>query len=209
MKAIITGSNRGIGRAIASELSRRGHFYYGFSRWNDVDISNYESVKNAFETMIPEEDVPEALINNAGIIRLGSVLELNVEDWVEQVNVNLNGVFYCCKEYARIAKQKGGKIINIASTAGLSARPGRSCYSATKAAVINFSLSLAEELQDYNIQVYCICPGAVNTDLRKQVNPDDDFMNMLQPEDVAKFVADIVEGGKYLDNQCLMLRKNM
>jgi len=208
MKAIITGSSRGIGAAIAKEFSRRGHFYYGFSRWNDVDVSSYESIQEAFETMIPNDDIPEVLVNNAGIIKLGSILELDVEDWQEQINVNLNGVFYCCKEYARIAKKRGGKIINIASTAGMSARPGRSCYSATKAAVINFSQSISEELKDYNIQVYCVCPGAVNTDLRKQVNPDDDFIDMLQPMDVAKFVVDIAEGGKYLDNQSLILRKN-
>ena len=205
MRAIVTGSERGIGKEIARELCRRGHYYYGFSRWNDIDVSDYKCIANVFDglSMSP----PEALINNAGVVEMGSVLELTPEAWRRQIDVNLNGVFYCSKEYARIAKRTGGKIINIASTAGLGPRPGRSAYAASKAAVINFSLSLAEELRPYGIKVYCIAPGACNTDLRHQINPDDDFENMMQPEELARFVVDIVEGGEMLDGQVIQVRR--
>jgi len=204
MKVVVTGSERGIGKEIARELSRRGHFFYSFSRFNDIDVSNYECVKNAFKEL--EDEPPDAIINNAGIVRLGSIFELTEKEWKEQFDVNLNGVFYCSKEYARIAKDKGGKIINIASTAGLGARPGRSAYSASKAAVINFSLSIAEELRPYKIKVYCIAPGACSTDMRREIAPDDNFERMMQPEELAKFIVDIVEEGNLLDNQVLVAR---
>jgi NAD(P)-dependent dehydrogenase (short-subunit alcohol dehydrogenase family) len=205
MRVIVTGSERGIGKEIARELCRRGHYYYGFSRWNDIDVSDDKCIANVFDKL--SMSPPEALINNAGVVEMGSVLELTPEAWRRQIDVNLNGVFYCSKEYARITKRTGGKIINIASTAGLGPRPGRSAYAASKAAVINFSLSLAEELRPYGIKVYCIAPGACNTDLRHQINPDDDFENMMQPEELARFVVDIVEGGEMLDGQVIQVRR--
>ncbi len=205
MKVIVTGSERGIGKEIARELCRRGHYYYGFSRWHDIDVSDYDCIRRVFDELADEP--PEALINNAGIIELGSILELSPEAWQKQFDVNLNGVFYCSKEYARIAKNTGGKIINIASTAGFGPRPGRSAYAASKAAVMNFSLSIAEELRPYGIKVYCVAPGAVATDLRRQIAPDDDFENMMQPGELARFVVDIVEGGEMLDGQVIQARR--
>ena len=206
MNVIVTGSERGIGKEIARELCRRGHYYYGFSRFNDIDVSDYNCIQRAFSELADKP--PEALVNNAGVIELGSVLELTPEAWKKQMDINLNGVFYCTKEYVKIAKNTGGKIINIASTAGLGARPGRSAYAASKAAVINFSLSMAEELRPYGIKVYCIAPGAVNTDMRKQIAPDDDFADMLQPEELAKFVVDIIEDGQMLDGQVIQVRRS-
>lgn len=204
MHAIITGSERGIGKEIAREMCKRGHYYYGFSRFNDIDISDYACVKKAFDELV--ENPPDVLINNAGIVELGTVLEMSPEDWERQIQINLNGVFYCAKEYIRIAKNKGGKIINIASTAGLGARPGRSAYAASKAGVISLSLSLAEELRPYGIQVYCVAPGACDTDLRHKINPDDDFENMMKPEELAKFIVDIAENGYMLDSQVIQVR---
>ena len=204
MRVIVTGSERGIGKSIARELCRRGHFYYGFSRGNDIDVSDYNCVRQAFDEL--SGNPPETLINNAGIIEPGSILELTPAAWKRQFDVNMNGVFYCTKEYVRIAKNTGGKIINIASTAGLMARPGRSAYAASKAAVINFSLSMAEELRSYGIKVYCIAPGACNTDMRHQIAPDDNFENMMSPEELARSVVDIVEGGYMLDNQIIIMK---
>ena len=210
MHPIITGASRGMGAAIAKEFSKRGHFYYDFSRWNNIDVSVYESIKAGFEDFYhPESKLPEVLINNAGTVELGSILELSPEDWEKQFAVNMHGVFYCCKEYVKLlrAKNKPGKIINIASTSGiLTPRPGRSAYAASKAAVVSFSLSLAEELKPYGIKVYCIAPGACNTDLRKKIYPDDDFENMMQPEELARFVVDIAEGGEMLDGQVILAR---
>lgn len=205
MRAIVTGSERGIGKEIARELCRRGHYYYGFSRFNDIDVSDYATVRQAFEEL--EDDPPEALINNAGIVEMGSVLELTPERWRRQFATNLDGVFYCTREYTRIAKERGGKIINIASTAGLGPRPGRSAYSASKAAVINFSLSMSEELRPYGIRVYCVAPGACATDMRRKIAPDDDFESMMKPEELARLIVDLVEGGEMLDGQIIQVRR--
>lgn len=210
-KIIITGSSRGIGKEVAREICRRGGYYYGLSRWNETDVSSPESVKRSFMGFegLPDKDFPIALVNNAGIVEMGSVLELTPKAWERQFAVNMHGVFYCSKEYVRLLKNRGaaGKIINIASTAGmLKPRPGRSAYAASKAAVVSFSLSLAEEVRDYGIKVYCVAPGACATDLRCQINPDDDFENMMQPEELARFIVSLIEDGEMLDNQVLLAK---
>jgi len=209
---IITGASRGIGAAIARkwcELEKE-NLYYSISRSNDYDITNYNSIQTFFKNLkINETDYSDALINNAGIIKLGNTLELSIDDWIEQFNVNVHGLYNCCREYIYNCRKnnKKGKIINIASTAGLGARAGRSAYSATKAAVINYSLSLSEEMKEYGIKVYCVCPGAVNTDMRHYINPDDDFENMMAVDEVADFVCKLIIDGKNLDGQILKVTK--
>ena len=209
MNIIITGSSRGLGASIAKEWCKRkpNNFYYGISKWNDYDVSNYEQMREYYNNRFDGDNVT-ALVNNAGIIKLGSILELSKEDWEEQINTNLNGVFYNCKGYASfcIRNKIPGKIINIASTAGQGARPGRSAYSSSKAAVINFSLSIAEELKQYGIKVYCVCPGAIDTDMRHYINPDDDFDSMMKPDQLASFICDLIENDKYLHSQVLTIK---
>lgn len=211
---IITGSSRGLGASIAKEACKRSYMYYGISRFSDIDVGKYEDVKKYFENLKLtihgyELDCPVALINNAGICKVGNILEMSCNDWQEQINVNLNGVFYCCKEYIKLCKEFNinGKIINIASTAGTGARPGRACYSATKSAVINFSFSLAEELKDYGIKVYCVAPGAFDSVLRREIYPDDNFLSMIKKEEISKFIMDIIDNGEFLDNQLIFIRK--
>lgn len=214
---IITGSSKGLGAKIAHEACKRKYLYFGLSRFNDVNVGNYSDVKNFFDeikyckdgTLINEKKCPIALINNAGICKIGNILEQSIKDWKEQINTNLHGTFYCCKEYIRMCKELNfpGKIINIASTAGTGARPGRAGYAASKAAIISFSLSLAEEIKSYNMKVYCIAPGAFDSQLRKDIAPDDDFENMLKPEEIATFIVDVVEDGRFLDNQIIFTRR--
>lgn len=211
---IVTGSSRGLGAEIAKEACNRNYMYYGISRFGDIDVGNYNNVKEYFDNLYTslngyEDDCPIALVNNAGICKTGNVLEMSFSEWQEQVNVNLNGVFYCAKEYIKLCRKFNckGKIINIASTAGTGARPGRACYSATKAAVINFSLSLSEEMKDYGIKVYCIAPAAFDSQLRRTIAPDDNFENMLKPSEISKFIIDIVDDGKFLDNQIIFTRR--
>ena len=207
MHAIVTGTTRGIGKAVTEELDSRNHKWTGISYSTGVDITQYEVVKDIFSYIAGADPPVDVLINNAGIVELGSVLELSPESWKKQFAVNLHGVFYCCKEFVRIAKNRGGKIINISSTSGVfTPRPGRSAYAASKAAVISFSLSLAEELRPYGIRVYCIAPGACNTDLRRKIYPDDDFEHMMQPLELARFIVDVAEKGDMLDNQIIYAR---
>ena len=212
---IVTGSSKGIGKAISSEWCKRGNenFYYAISRWNCFDVTDFvainQVINNFYDEDVKDGKFPLALVNNAAIIETGTILEIDYNSWVNQFNTNVHGVFNCAKSYIQlcISKKQPGKIINIASTAGLGARPGRSAYAATKAAIINFSLSLAEELKPYNIKVYCVCPGAVDTDMRHYIAPDDDFESMMKPGEIGKFVCDLIEDGKYLDNQILIVKK--
>ena len=202
MRILITGSSRGIGKALMEELEFRGHKIRGVCRSVGVDVSNYQQVARALDG-----EPYDVLINNAGIVVPGTILETSPADWLQQFAVNVHGVYNCCREYVKANKATGGKIINIASTAGLMVpRPGRAAYAATKAAVVSLSLSLAEELRDYGIQVYCIAPGACNTQLRQQIAPDDDFDAMLQPAQLARFLADVVEGGELLDGQVIITK---
>ena len=210
---IVTGSSRGIGAAIAKEWCKRDekNLYYQISRWNDFDISDFKQFEEFMKDFynFPKEYYPIALINNAAIAVQGSILETDMNIVKKQFNINFNAIVNTTKEYTKfcINKKIKGKIINIASTAGLGARPGRAIYAATKAALINFSLSMSEELKPYGIKVYCICPGAVNTDMRHNLEPDDDFKNMLQPDELGKFICELIENGKFLDNQILEVRK--
>jgi short-subunit dehydrogenase len=216
---IVTGASRGIGHEITkkwfdSSRNNETRISFTISRNENNDITNYENMKSFIYECFSDKNYnykekPIALVNNAGIIELGNILELSTELWKKQFDVNINGMFNCSKAYAEacIKNKVKGKIINICSTAGLGARPGYSAYAASKAAAINFSLSLSKELKQYGIKVYCVCPGACDTDMRHYTNPDDDFENMMKPYDVANFVIDLIEDGEYLDGQILEVKR--
>lgn len=215
---VVTGTSSGLGAEIAKEIRNRKYSYYELTKFNCVDVSKHFDVKFFFDDLREEylkneskdiKDFPCALINNAGICNAGSIFELSENDWTDQIDTNLNGVFYCSKYYSKILKEFNlkGKIINIASTAGLSPRAGRSGYSSSKAGVINFSLSISEELKQYGIKVYTICPGAFDSKLRRKLYPDDDFQNMLKPNKIARFVCNLIEDGEFLDGQIIKIKK--
>lgn len=210
---IITGSSRGIGAATAKEWCKRGknNLYYQISRWSDFDISDFKQFEEFIKDFYncSEEYYPIALVNNAAIAVQGSILETDMNIVEKQFNINFNAIVNTTKEYTKfcINKKIKGKIVNIASTAGLGARPGRSIYAATKAALINFSLSMSEELKPYGIKIYIVCPGAVNTDMRRELEPDDDFDNMLQPHEVGSFICNLIESDNFIDGQILEVKK--
>lgn len=210
---IVTGASRGIGHGITKqwyENSKNGFVNMSFTplRKNNHNIENYKIIDEFINSCF-YKNKPIALVNNAGIIELGNILELSHESWIRQFDVNINGMFNCSKIYAKLCIENNlkGKIINICSTAGLGPRPGYSAYSASKAAAINFSLSLSKELKQYGIKVYCVCPGAVDTDMRHYINPDDDFEHMMKPVDIADFIIDLINDGEYLDGQILEVKK--
>ena len=209
---IVTGSSRGLGSAIAKESGKQGYMYYGVSRWSDMDVSDIVSLTGYMKNIEETDNVcfPHALINNAGVCIPGNILEASQNDFDSQFGTNVKGIFNCSQVYAHmlIKNKKPGKIINIASTAGTGARAGRSIYAASKAAVINLSLSMAEELKSYGIKVYCICPGAFDSQLRRNIAPDDNFVQMMKPKEIARFIMKIINDDiSYLDNQIIYIRK--
>jgi NAD(P)-dependent dehydrogenase (short-subunit alcohol dehydrogenase family) len=209
---IISGTSRGLGNSLAKFSTKFGFScYFGASRWSNIDISNHENVKTWFNYInnIKDEAIPKPslLINNAGVCVNKSILETDAEDWRYQIDVNLNGAFYCSKEYIKycIKNKIEGTIVNICSTAGTGPRPGRAGYSASKSALINFSLSMAQEIKPYNMRVFIICPGAFDTEMRREIAPDDDFQHMLKCEHIAEEIFKIVES-KFLDGQIIYIK---
>ncbi len=129
-----------------------------------ADVTNSAQVADMVEQTIKELGGLHILVNNAGIIIAAPVLALEESQWDAVLNVNLKGVFLCCKAVAaHMIDQRLGRIVNISSIAGKRGHGGVSAYSASKAGVISFTQSLAEELGPFNITVNAICPGYLET----------------------------------------------
>ncbi len=218
--AIITGSGRGIGRAIALAMAEQGANIVV----NDVnmesagevvaeieamgrqaiavkaDVTSEEQIKEMIETCINRFGKLDILVNNAGIIQTLPVTEIDGKDWDRVMEVNLKGVFLCCKAaLAPMKAQHGGKIINIASVAGKRGGGllGNSCYSASKGGVIAFTKSLARESGPFGINVNAITPAFTDTEMTRSIAPDkkEFIIKMLplgrvgQPSDIAGAVC--------------------
>ncbi len=215
---IITGASRGIGKAIVEMLKPKNATlvlaardenkmqeivadYNGNYLIKKTDVADEQSVKSLIKEVIERFGRIDVLINNAGFVDPKSVFETTLENWEKTIRVNLTGPFLCTKEAGKYMKKTGGKIIYIASTAGLTARPGWSAYAASKSGLINFAQTMAEELRQYGIKVFCIAPGRTATDLRRRLAPNEDPRTIMQADKVAKIVefllsddADVIEG---------------
>ena len=187
--ALVTGAGKGIGQAIALALAQEG----ADIAINDVDMPSAEGAAEmarqlgrraiAIEADVAEVDQVEMmvnrviselggihiLVNNAGVnLEVVPTVEQSVEKWDRTMSINLRGTYLCCRQAGKwMVTHKTGKIINIASMFGMSGFPMRTAYSPSKAAVINLTQDLAVEWAKYNINVNCIAPGYVMTDLIK------------------------------------------
>ena len=211
--AIVTGSTKGIGRAIAEALVREGmnvcvsarsaeEIERAVSELSDAgegsvtgmvcDVRDYEEVKALFEHTVAEFGGVDVLINNAGIGIFGRVDETAPEDFRAVLETNLFGAFYCCREaIPRMKKQGGGYIINISSLAGTNAHPQMAAYNASKFGLNGFSEALMQEVRHDGIKVSYIMPGSVNTHFGNE-EPDESKSWQLQPEDIARVVLDLL-----------------
>jgi len=210
--AVVTGAGKGIGAAIARELSRLGATVVlcgraltplestaqaiadegGKSEIVPCDVTSLESVEAAARRVESSFGRLDILVNNAGIGGFGGTLhELPPEAWEQILNTNLRGVFYMTRAFAPLMiRARSGHMINISSLAGKNALPNGAAYAASKWGLNGLSYSLAEELRGFNIRVVVVCPGSVNTELSPHVGKDP--AKMLQPEDVAHAVAMLV-----------------
>jgi 3-oxoacyl-[acyl-carrier protein] reductase len=185
---LITGGSRGIGAAtvlLFSELQANVAFNYqrdiraaaelydkikayGASYFYDVcDISDYAQVSQFVDKVINELGKIDILVNNAGIWEYGAVDTMTVENWQRTMNINLNSVFYFSKKVVEHMKKNkiAGRLIYISSTAGQRGEAYHSHYAASKGAIISFTKSLATELGPHGINVNCVAPGWVQTDM--------------------------------------------
>ena len=210
---IVTGSTKGIGRAIAEALVREGMNVCVSARNADevesavselsetgegsvtgavCDVRDYEEVKALFEHTVAEFGGVDLLVNNAGIGIFGRVDETRPEDFRAVLETNLFGVFYCCREAIPLMKQRGGGyIINISSLAGTNAHPQMAAYNASKFGLNGFSEALMQEVRHDGIKVSYIMPGSVNTHFGND-EPDESKSWQLQPEDIARVALDLL-----------------
>ncbi len=192
--ALVTGGSRGIGRAVAIALAKAGHpVMINYSGNIDAaeeaamlcatadmdlpvyieqtDVSDEESAVNLIKTAEEKLGHLDILVNNAGITRDGLILNMKTEDLDAVMNLNLKGTFYCCREAAKfMMRRRYGRIINMASIVGIRGNAGQTNYSASKAAVIGLTKSLAKELASRKITVNAIAPGYIDTDMTKNMS---------------------------------------
>ena len=192
---VITGAGRGIGATIARHAARSGSCV---ALWDldlssaqevagqlgenavadQVDVTDEDSVQLAFDRL-PE--VPAAVVNNAGIVRFGPLLELSVEHWEQALRVNLTGSFIVSRSAARLmAAANGGSIVNIASINGLSAAPFSGSYSASKAGIVMMSQQMALEWAPYGIRVNTVAPGLIDAGMSEPIYDDPQVRQLRQ-----------------------------
>lgn len=185
--AVVTGSSRGIGRAIAKALASEGatlgvHFCRGEKPAADLaaefiaaggkahifqaDLAKPEDCHRLLSAAAKQLGPVEILVNNAGINRDRSLRKMSAAEWDEVIGLNLSSVFHCTKAAIEPMIDRGwGRIINIASIIGQTGAFGQANYAAAKAGVIAFTKSVAQELAKYGVTVNAICPGFVDTDM--------------------------------------------
>ncbi len=210
--AVVTGAGRGIGAAIAQNLSRLGATAVLCGRTRSAlestaqtiikaggkaevipcDVSNLPSVEAAARQAESAFRRVDILVNNAAIRGWdGPLHQLPPDGWDEIMNTNLRGVYYAVRAFVPLMiRARSGHIINISSLAGKNALANGAAYAASKWGLNGLSYSIAEELRSHNVRVAVICPGTTNTELSPHAGKDP--AKMLQPEDVAHTVAMLV-----------------
>ena len=183
--ALVTGAAQGIGLAIAEALLEEGAQVVITDQNNEalteaqkvlgaranevtaiqVDVTDETSIRSCLKQVLAKFTRLDILVNNAGICKLSSILEMDLQSWERTFKVNVSGLFLCSKIIAQHMAEDNDYacIINVASNAGKVGFPNQADYNASKAAVINLTRSMAEELAPHNINVNAVCPGAVRT----------------------------------------------
>lgn len=217
--AIVTGASRGIGKAIAIELAKRGAKVVINYNHNDqaarevlaqiqqmggdgilhqADVSHFDQAQQLIKKGIEHFGKLDILVNNAGITRDTLIMMMSEEDWDIVQATNLKGTFNCSKAAIRhMMRQKFGRIINITSISGQMGNAGQCNYSASKAGQIGFTKALAREVASRNITVNAIAAGYIETDIWENVPQEmkDSFLQLIplgrkgQPQEIAYAVA--------------------
>ena len=189
MKSVlITGVSRGIGLSIAKEFIQNDYFVFGTSRSKfdlskalesnnckhlTVDVNDRDSIASLMKDIPGENNTLDCLVNNAGITADQLFIRMKDSEWDDVINTNLTGIFNITKPVSKMMlKQRSGSIINISSVSGLMGNAGQVNYSSSKSALLGFTKSLAKELGPRGINVNCICPGFIESDMTNELTSD-------------------------------------
>ena len=236
---LVTGASRGIGAGIAKLFGESGSYIIGTATTQEgadaitqrvnngvskgegvvLDVSNSEDVNRIIKEMKERDLLPSILINNAGISLESLLMRIKDDDWKKIIDTNLSSAFYLCKAaVSGMMKNRKGRIINIGSVVGSIGAIGNALYSASKAALLGFTKSLALEVGSRGITVNNIAPGYITTDMTKDIKSElsEALMNKIpmnrfgSPEDVAKVALFLAsESGSYITGQTIHVNGGM
>tara|TARA_A100001035_G_C27681297_1_gene453202 strand:- start:127 stop:858 length:732 start_codon:yes stop_codon:yes gene_type:complete len=229
---LITGASRGIGKAILESFSKE-YFLVGTGTSDSsvesileniksqglegaafkLDLGDRDSIKELTSSLEEKKIYPDILINNAGITRDNIMLRMQEDEWDNVIDVHLNGQYLLIKSFLKkMVKNKWGRIINISSTSAVLGNKGQANYAAAKAGIEAMSRSLARELGSRNINVNCVAPGFIETDMTKEISEGNEDLLASQiplgrlgkPNEIAEVVNFLAsEQANYITGQTL------
>ncbi|NBX84089.1 MAG: 3-oxoacyl-ACP reductase FabG [Gammaproteobacteria bacterium] len=236
---LVTGASRGIGEAIADELCGRGYYVIGTATSQSgadkitahlnekfgcgegivLNVKDSDAIDKTIESLVERNLAPQILINNAGITADNLLLRMTDEEWFDVVETNLTGVFRLSRACIKnMFRARWGRIVNLASIVGFTGNSGQVNYTSTKAGVVGFSKSLAQEMASRGITVNVVAPGFIKTDMTDAL-PDmvkDELMKRIpmkrlgQPDDIAKAVAFLIsDDASYVTGQTIHVNGGM
>ena len=226
---VITGASQGIGRAAAIRMSREpdvstlvliarnadGLAETGAALDREgtqvelipYDLMDLDGIPALVERIHSRYGSIDILLNIAGYADPQSLLDTDVDNIVKTYTINVFAMLLMSRETVRHMYDRPAKILNVASTAGITSRPGWLAYASSKAAVVSLSATLADELAGSGIKVYSISPGRTATELRRKLAPEEDPSSIMQPGDVADVIAQLMsDAEKTLDGQNIVVR---
>ena len=231
--ALVTGGSRGIGKAIALQLGKSFNVVVGYSSSKDsgdkvvaeiinsggtaspveIDVTNIESIENAFTTIEKEYGGVDVLVNNAGITKDNILPRLKEDDWNDVIDTNLSGSYRTSQRAIKhMMKSKWGRIVYISSIVGMIGNQGQANYAASKAGLIGLSKSIAKEMGSRNITSNVIAPGYIETDMTAFLTDEqkDNIIEQLsikrigKPEDIANIVSFLcTDESEYITGQVI------
>jgi len=236
---LVSGASRGIGRAIALALGKKGATVIGtatsesgaqnIAKYLDekgvkgsgevLNVTDQASIDTLLKSVTEKFGAPTILVNNAGITRDNLLMRMKEDEWDDIINTNLSSVYRLSKSCLRaMMKARSGKIVNIASVVALTGNPGQCNYAAAKSGMIGFSKALAREVASRGITVNCVAPGFIETDMTHEL-PEKQKEALLQsiplnrlgsPEEIAGAVEYLTSSaGDYITGETINVNGGM
>lgn len=230
--AVITGAGKGIGRATAIELARRGYALSLAARTDSdllsvltaadavergiavpTDVSKFAEIDRLIDVTLDRFDRIDAVIHCAGIAPVRSIRDTTPAEWQETLDTNLSAAFHLARAaWPAFERQRGGAIVNVSSLASRDPFPGFGAYGSAKAAMNLFGLVAAREGQEIGVRAYTIAPGAVETAMFRRIMSPEQYPKekTLDPADVARVIAGCIGGElKYASGEVIYLHRTV